>query len=161
MTRRKKPLRCFSSAASKFAIRDFSCVGLTLSAAVHRFARVLLLRLMKYWLRVGVQVSAKASEVSSETVMVTASARKKTPVHAGDRNQRQEHHDRSDGRADQRHGNFAQGAANRLHPALSGIAVQDDVFDHHDGVVDHQAHRRRQAAQRHQVETSGPSASAR
>ena len=32
------------------------------------------------WLRVGVQVSARASEVSSDTPTVTASARKNTPV---------------------------------------------------------------------------------
>ena len=34
---------------------------------------------MKYWLKVGVQLSAKASDVASETVMVTARARKNTP----------------------------------------------------------------------------------
>ena len=38
------------------------------------------LRRTKYWLSVGVQVSASSSEVKSETVMVTASARKKVPV---------------------------------------------------------------------------------
>ena len=35
---------------------------------------------MKNWLRVGVHVRARASDVSSDTVMVTARARKKTPV---------------------------------------------------------------------------------
>ncbi len=41
---------------------------------------------------------------------------------------------------------------NRLQPALSGIAVQGDVFDHHDGIIDDQAHGRRESAERHQVE---------
>ena len=34
---------------------------------------------MKYWLSFGVQTSASPSEVNSDTVMVTASARKKRP----------------------------------------------------------------------------------
>ena len=36
--------------------------------------------------------------------------------------------------------------------ALSGVAMQRDVFHHHDGVVDHQTDRGRQSAERHQVE---------
>ena len=35
---------------------------------------------MKYWLRLGVQVSASAREVSSAIPIVTARARKKVPV---------------------------------------------------------------------------------
>ena len=35
---------------------------------------------MKYWLKLGVQVSASASEANSETAMVTANARKNDPV---------------------------------------------------------------------------------
>ena len=38
------------------------------------------LRRTRYWLNVGVQVSASRSEVKSETVMVTANARKNVPV---------------------------------------------------------------------------------
>ena len=38
------------------------------------------LRRTRYWLSVGVQVNARRSEVNRETVMVTASARKKVPV---------------------------------------------------------------------------------
>ena len=34
----------------------------------------------RYWLSVGVQDKASRSDVKSETVMVTASARKKLPV---------------------------------------------------------------------------------
>jgi hypothetical protein len=35
---------------------------------------------MKYWLKFGVQVNAKARDVSRETAMVTARARKNVPV---------------------------------------------------------------------------------
>ncbi len=40
----------------------------------------------------------------------------------------------------------------RLNPALPDSAMQGNVFDHDDRVVNYQAHRRRQPAQRHQVE---------
>ena len=38
------------------------------------------MRRTKYWLSVGVQVSARSNELNKETVMVMASARKKLPV---------------------------------------------------------------------------------
>ena len=38
------------------------------------------MRRTRYWLSVGVHDSARSSEVKRETVMVTASARKKLPV---------------------------------------------------------------------------------
>ena len=37
-------------------------------------------------------------------------------------------------------------------PALAGVAMQHDIFDDDDGIVNHQADRRSQSAQRHQVE---------
>ena len=46
----------------------------------------------------------------------------------------------------------AERLAYRLHACLAGVAMQHDVFDHHDGVVDHQADGGRQSAERHQVE---------
>src|SRR5712664_59297 len=69
--RPKKPERCASSAANSAAMSgplDVLVVGLV------SFRRT------KYWLSVGVHVSAKNSDVSRDTVMVTASARKKVPV---------------------------------------------------------------------------------
>ena len=45
--------------------------------------------------------------------------------------------------------------------ALPGVAVQHDVFDHHDRVVDHQADRGGQAAERHQVEALAQQRAAR
>ena len=71
--------------------------------------------------------------------------------HSADGDQRQENDDRRNGRPDQRIANLAHRAADRLPAALSGVAMEHDVFHHHDGVVDHQAHRRRQTAQGHQV----------
>ena len=46
-----------------------------------------------------------------------------------------------------------QCAMDGLQPAFAGIAVQHDVFDDHDGIVDHQPDGCGQPAQRHQVET--------
>src|SRR5690242_13169615 len=72
--------------------------------------------------------------------------------HAGDRDQGQEHHNRSDGRTDQRFSNLAQGATDGLTAALTEVSMHDDVFYHYDRVVDDQADRRRQTAERHQIE---------
>jgi len=71
---------------------------------------------------------------------------------AGDRNEREKEDDRRDGGADQRHHDLAQGEARRLGGRLPAIAVQNDVLDHDDRIVDHQADGRGQAAERHQVE---------
>ena len=108
---------------------------------------------MKYWLRVGVHVSASASEVSSETPTVIARARKNTPVTPviairGTKTTMGVMVENTSGTRD-----FLQRAANGLQPALASVAVQRDVLDHHDGIVDHQSHGRRQSAQSHQVET--------
>ena len=72
--------------------------------------------------------------------------------HTGDRDQRQEDDDRRQGRADQRDGQFFERAAGRSQRAFAAIAVQDDVLDDHDGVVDHQAAGGRETAERHHVE---------
>ena len=72
--------------------------------------------------------------------------------HAGDRNQRQEHDDRRQRRADQRNRQFFQRAAGRFKRPFAAIAMQHDVLDDHDGVVDHQPACRREAAQGHHVE---------
>src|SRR5271168_3846064 len=71
--RRKKPERCASSASSPEAVSgpEGTDAGGTSSVFLGR---------TKYKLRVGVQVSARKREVSRETVMVTAKARKKLPV---------------------------------------------------------------------------------
>ena len=94
-----------------------------------------------------------ASEVNSETAMVTASARKKRAGHTGDGDQRQKNDDRRDGRSDQRDRDFLQRTVDAPARALPGIAMEDDVFHHHDGIVDHQSDRGGEATKRHQVET--------
>src|ERR1019366_5738704 len=71
---------------------------------------------------------------------------------ARDGDQREEDYDRRDGGAHQRGANFADGASDGFGARLAAIAVHDDVFHHHDGVVDHQPHGGGQSAQRHQVE---------
>src|SRR2546425_8378946 len=71
--RPKKPERCASSAARSAAAFG-PPAGDVAGASTVSFRRT------KYRLSVGVQVSARRSEVKRETVMVTARARKKLPV---------------------------------------------------------------------------------
>ena len=97
-------------------------------------------------------MSASASDVSSAVPTVMASAWKNVPGDAGDRNQRQKHDDRRDRRTDQRHADLGDRAADRVRAALAGVAVHHDVLDDDDRVVDHEADRGREAAERHQVE---------
>ena len=93
--------------------------------------------------------------------MVTASARKKTPVTPlmamSGRNT-------TIGvmvEPIERCGDLAQCAVNRFHASLTGVAVQGDVLNHHDGVIDHQADRGGQSAQGHEVEALAQQPSAR
>ena len=72
--------------------------------------------------------------------------------HAGDRDQREKHDHRGDGRSNERDGDFLKRFAHSLDARLAVIAVHHDVLDHDDGVVDHQADRRGEPAERHQVE---------
>ncbi len=107
---------------------------------------------MKYWLSVGVQLSASASEVNSEAPTVMASARKKTPVTpvvaiSGTNTTIGVMVENTSGLGD-----LAQRAADGFQPALSGVAMQGDILDHDDGIVDHQADGGSQSAERHQVE---------
>ena len=71
---------------------------------------------------------------------MTASARKNVPGHAGDCDQRQKHDDGSDRGAEQRNTQFAESAANRFGAALSRIAMNNDILDNHNRVVDNQSH---------------------
>src|SRR6185437_12596404 len=71
---------------------------------------------------------------------------------AGDGDQRDEDDNGGDGRAHQRLGDLLERGADGVGTALAGVAVEDDVLDHDDGVVDHQADRGREDAQAHQVE---------
>ena len=50
----------------------------------------------------GVSVSARTNDVSSETTIVNASARKNTPANAGQKCQRNKHDHRRERRADER-----------------------------------------------------------
>src|ERR1019366_5195765 len=72
--------------------------------------------------------------------------------HAGNRDQGQEHDDGCHGGADQWFCNFAERAVNGLQARLPSVAMQDDVLDHHDGIVDDQAHGGSEATEGHQVE---------
>ncbi len=40
-----------------------------------------------------------------------------------------------------------------LKAVLPSVAMQHDIFQHHDGIIDDQPNRRGQPAQRHQIET--------
>src|SRR3954462_5332994 len=71
--RPKNPESCCSSAARRDA--KSGPAGSEFGEAPGAY-----LRRTKYWLSVGVQDSARRSEVKRDTVMVTARARKKAPV---------------------------------------------------------------------------------
>ena len=45
-----------------------------------------------------------------------------------------------------------QGFAYGIHAALTSIAMQHDIFDHYDRIIDNEADGRREATERHQVE---------
>src|SRR6266404_6037442 len=70
--RPKNPERCASSAFRSEATSGPLDEAVPVSGVSFRRTR--------YWLRVGVQVSASNNDVNKDTVMVTASARKKLPV---------------------------------------------------------------------------------
>ena len=71
---------------------------------------------------------------------------------AADYDQREKDNHRGNGGTDQRSGDFMQSLAHRFAGSLAAVAVEDDVLDHHNGVVDRQADSCGQAAQCHQVE---------
>src|SRR6516164_4054257 len=77
----------------------------------------------------------------------------KAAGNAGRRDERQKDHDRRDCGADEGSGNFAESALNGLEARLAGVAVQHDVFENNDGVVDDKAYGGGEAAEGHQVET--------
>ncbi len=72
--------------------------------------------------------------------------------HTGDRDERQEDDDRGDRRADERHANLFDRAADRIRAALARVAMQHDILDDDDRIVDHEAHSGSEAAERHEVE---------
>ena len=78
---------------------------------------------------------------------------KKCSGNSGDRNQWQENNHGGDGRADQRDRDFLQRTVDGLKPVFAGVAVEHDVLDHDDGIVDHQPNGGGKSSQRHQVET--------
>src|SRR5215469_16010665 len=71
--RPKKPERCASSAARSVAMSGPS-------EEVGAAPEGISFRRTRYWLSVGVHDNARSKEVNSDTVIVTASARKKLPV---------------------------------------------------------------------------------
>src|SRR5258708_6062388 len=60
-----------------------------------------------------------------------------------------EDHDRSNGGADERNGEFFQRTVNRLETILTSVAMQYDVFQNDYGVVDNQADSGGQTAEGH------------
>ena len=142
MTRRKRPLSAASSAARSFSfsLRSSRRAPSSCFSANEELAQ-------------GGRPGERQPERRQQRHAHRDGQRAKEHAgHAADRDQRQEHDDRRDGRADQRRRDLAQRAVDGFEPALPGVAVQRDVLDHDDGVVDHQAHGRGQSAQRHQVE---------
>ena len=98
------------------------------------------------------KVRASSREVSNATVMVTARARKKLPGDLGHGDQGKKDNDRCDGGKDQRPADFVDGLANRRDPGLSCFAVNGNILDYYDGIIDDQPDGGGQTAQGHQVE---------
>src|SRR5580692_6004092 len=74
------------------------------------------------------------------------------PRDLGNRDQGKKDDHRGDGGKDQRPADLVYGLADRSNPRLSRLAMNSDVLDHHDGIVDDQPDGRREATQGHQVE---------
>src|SRR5713226_7983277 len=77
----------------------------------------------------------------------------KSPGDSGNGDKGKKDDDWRNGRADERNSQFTQGALDSQEAALPGIAVQDNIFEDHDGIVDDQANGGCKAAQSHQIET--------
>ena len=71
---------------------------------------------------------------------------------AGDRDERQEDNDGSDGGTDEGAGDFGEGFADGFDAILAGFAMEGDVFDDDDGVVDDEADSGGESAEGHEVE---------
>ena len=71
---------------------------------------------------------------------------------AGDGDKREEDDDWRDGGEHQRSGDLMERLADSLDTAFAGVAMQDDVFDYYDGVVDDETDGGCETAERHQVE---------
>ena len=72
--------------------------------------------------------------------------------YAGDDDERKEDDDGRDGGADQRGSDLGKGRPYGFSTALSGIAVDDDIFYDDDGVIDDETDGCGQTAERHQIE---------
>src|SRR5207248_2009125 len=72
--------------------------------------------------------------------------------YAGDTDERKKNDNWRNCRTNQRNANFPQSAADRFGTALSRIAMQHDIFDYHDGIINHETHRGSEAAEGHQIE---------
>jgi hypothetical protein len=72
--------------------------------------------------------------------------------HAGNGDKRQEHHDRSHRRANQRLADLTESAANRFGAVLSRVPMKNDVLDDDDGIIDDESNRGGKTAERHQIE---------
>ena len=81
---------------------------------------------------------------------------KRTEEDAGDaayRDKRQKDNDRRNGGADEGSCDLFESLSHSFNTGFAGVAVHDNVFDHHDGVVDDEADGGGEAAQRHEVES--------
>src|SRR5215831_11773587 len=73
----------------------------------------------------------------------------KSPRYARNGDERKKDNDRRDRRTDKRHRELMKGACNRLEAALAGIAMDRDVFEYDDRVVNDQADRGCKTAECH------------
>src|SRR5260370_4898755 len=60
---------------------------------------------------------------------------KESSINSSDRNERHKNNHGSDRRTNQRHGDFAERTAYGLDTSLSRVAVQHDVFDHDNRII--------------------------
>ena len=75
-----------------------------------------------------------------------------TAHQAGEKEQGDENGHQRQGHGKNGETNLARAVSCCLHPAFAHLQVADNVFQHHDGVVDHKAHGQGQGHERHGVE---------
>ena len=76
---------------------------------------------------------------------------KKTAHYLGHKQQRNQHGDQRDRQRNQSKADLRRALERRLQRGITALKIACDIFNHHDGVVDHKASRDRQGHQRQVV----------
>jgi len=111
-----------------------------------------------WWVRktrahsIGVKVRETTPEIRMVIAIVTAKLAEDAPDDSTHQQHGDEHRDQGEGDGDDGEAYFRRSLERRLERAHAAFDVADDVLQHDDGVVDHEANRQRQCQQRHIVD---------